>query len=171
LGTVICNNEKVVLGVLIDEINLAIINHLKDGRMPFKKIADLLALSEGAVRARVKKLKEEGVLDITALVDPESLPDQNIVMVGVRLKDMDLVKKGDEFSRLRGVTSVCVVTGRFDLILTVLLTKDFPMVKFYTEEVAKLENVRAPGGHGQAGFVRKPARRAGHPCPDAPGRG
>lgn len=129
--------------VEIDEINLAIINHLRDGRMPFKKIADLLALSEGTVRARVKKLKEEGILDITALVDPDSLPDQNIVMVGVGLKDMDLVKKAEEFSKLRGVISVCVVTGRFDLILTVLLTKDFPMVKFYTEEVSKLDNVRA----------------------------
>ena len=132
-----------VFGLEIDEINLAIINHLKDGRMPYKKIADLLALSEGTVRGRVKKLKEEGVLDITALVDPEALPDQSVVMVGVRLKDMDLVKKGEEFSRLRGVTSVCVVTGRFDLILTVLLTKDFSMVKFYTEEVSKLENVRS----------------------------
>jgi len=133
----------VVLRVEIDEINLAIINHLRDGRMPFKKIADLLALSEGTVRGRVKKLKEEGILDITALVDPDALPDQSIVMVGVRLQDMDLVKKGEEFSKLRGVTSVCVVTGRFDLILTVLLTKDFPMVKFYTEEVSKLENVRS----------------------------
>ncbi|PHR24670.1 MAG: hypothetical protein COA36_14730 [Desulfotalea sp.] len=38
--------------------------------------------------------------------------------------------------------SVCVVTGRFDLILTVLLTKDFNMVTFYTEEVARLDNVR-----------------------------
>lgn len=126
----------------IDEINLAIISHLRDGRMPFKKIADLLSLSEGTVRARVKKLKEEGILDITALVNPDVLPDQNIVMVGVRLKDMDLVKKGEEFSKLRGVISVCVVTGRFDLILTVLLTKEFPMVRFYTEEVSKLENVR-----------------------------
>jgi Lrp/AsnC family transcriptional regulator for asnA, asnC and gidA len=136
-------NQRVGFGVVLDEINLAIINHLKDGRMPFKKIADLLALSEGTVRARVKRLKEEGILDITALVDPESLPDQNVVMVGVRLQDMDLVKKGEEFSKLRGVISVCVVTGRFDLILTVLLTKDFPMVKFYTEEVSKLENVRS----------------------------
>lgn len=136
-------NKKVVFAVEIDEINLAIINHLRDGRMPFKKIADLLALSEGTVRARVKKLKEEGVLEITALVDPEAVPEQNIVLVGVRLKDMDLVKKGEEFSKLRGVISVCVVTGRFDLILTVLLTKEFSMVKFYTEEVARLENVRA----------------------------
>lgn len=127
----------------LDEINLAIINHLKDGRMPFKKIADSLALSEGTIRARVKKLKQEGILEITALVNPESMPDQSIVMVGVRLKDMDLVKKGEEFSKLRGVISVCVVTGRFDLILTVMLSKEFPMVRFYTEEVARLENVRA----------------------------
>lgn len=129
--------------MIIDEINLAIINHLKDGRMPYKKIADLLALSEGTVRARVKKLKEEGVLDITALIDPDALPEQSIVMVGVNLNDMDLVKKGEEFSKLRGVISACVVTGRFDLILTVLLTKDYPMVKFYTEEVARLADVRS----------------------------
>ena len=127
----------------IDEINYAIINHLRDGRIPFKKIADNLEISEGTVRARVKKLKDEGILDITALVDPEALPDQSVLMVGVRLKDMDLVKKGEEFSKLRGVVSVCVVTGRFDLILTVMLTKEFTMLKFYTEEVAKLENVGA----------------------------
>ena len=77
----------------IDEINYAIINHLRDGRIPFKKIADNLEISEGTVRARVKKLKDEGILDITALVDPEALPDQSVLMVGVRLKDMDLVKK------------------------------------------------------------------------------
>lgn len=127
----------------LDELNLAIINHLRDGRRPYKKIAESLSLSEGTVRARVKKLRDEGVLDITALVNPEAIPEQSIIMVGVRLKDMDLVKKGEEFSRLRGVTSVCVVTGRFDLILTVLLTPDFPMVRFYTEEMAKLDNVRA----------------------------
>lgn len=127
----------------IDETNLAIIEFLRDGRMPFKKIAEKLRLSEGTVRARVKKLQEEGILDIAGMVDPDGLPDQSIVMVGVRLKDMDLVKKGEEFSALRGVISVCVVTGRYDLILTVMMTKDFTMLDFYTEEVKKVENVRA----------------------------
>ena len=127
----------------IDEINYAIINHLRDGRIPFKRIADSLAISEGTVRARVKKLKDEGVLDITALVDPDAVPDKSIVMIGIRLKDMDLVKKGEEFSKLRGVISVCVVTGRFDLILTVMLTTEFTMLEFYTEEVSKLDNVRS----------------------------
>jgi len=129
--------------VKIDEINLAIINHLRDGRAPYKKIADSLGVSEGAVRARVKKLKDEGVLEITALVDPDALPEQSIVMVGVSLKDMNLVKKAEEFSKLKGVISVCVVTGRYDLILTVMLSKDFTMLQFYTEEVSRLEDIRA----------------------------
>ncbi len=125
----------------IDDINIAIINHLKDGRVPFRKVADALSLSEGTVRARVKKLMDEGILEITGLVDPEVIPDQNVVMVGVRVKDMHLVKKAEEFSRLRGVISVCVVTGRYDLILMVMLSRDFTILEFYTEEVSTIDKV------------------------------
>lgn len=127
----------------IDEINIAIINHLKDGRTSFKKIADDLQLSEGTIRGRVKKLREEGVLEISGLVDPEAMPGKFVVMIGIKLKTMDLVGKGEEFSKLRGVTSVCVVTGRFDLIVTVMLKKEFGMLEFYTEEVSKIEDVRS----------------------------
>lgn len=127
----------------LDETSIAIINCLKDGRMPFKKIADKLSIAEGTVRSRVKKLEEEGVFEITGLVDPDALPEQSVVMIGVRVKDMDLVKKGEEFSKLRGVTSVCVVTGRYDLIVTVLLDKGYTILDFYTEEASKLQNIRS----------------------------
>jgi Lrp/AsnC family transcriptional regulator for asnA, asnC and gidA len=127
----------------LDATSIAIINHLKDGRASFKKIAEALSLAEGTVRSRVKKLTDEGVLSISGLVNPEALPDQQIVMVGVRVKGMDLVKKGEEFSRLRGVISVCVVTGQFDLIVTAMLDKQFGLLEFFTEEVATIENVRS----------------------------
>ncbi|WP_163336387.1 Lrp/AsnC family transcriptional regulator [Desulfopila sp. IMCC35008] len=127
--------------MIIDETNLAIIRHLKDGRVPFKKIADDLGVSEGTIRARVRKLTDEGVLEIAGLVDPESIPDMSVVMVGVKVKDMDLVKKGEEFSQLRGVTSVCVVTGRYDLMITVMLDKNFNMLRFYTEQVSRIDKV------------------------------
>lgn len=129
--------------MLLDATNLAIINHLKDGRASFKKIAEELSLAEGTVRSRVKKLTDEGVLSISGLVNPEALPDQQIVMVGVRVKGMDLVTKGEEFSRLRSVISVCVVTGQFDLIVTAMLSKDFGLLEFFTQEVATIDNVRS----------------------------
>lgn len=127
----------------MDMTDISIINELKDGRRSFKVIADQLGLAEGTVRSRVRRLSDDGVLTITGLVDPEALPDHNVVMVGIRVRDMDLVKKGEEFSKLKGVISVCVVTGRFDLIITVVLTKQFGILEFYTEEVAKVENVQS----------------------------
>ena len=127
----------------IDKNNLAIIKHLRNGRKSYKKIAQDLNLSENTVRTRVQKLIDEGVLDISGMVNPESIDGHRVVMVGVKLKSMDLVNKGEEFSKLRGVVSVSVVTGRFDLILIVLLKSGFGLLEFYTEEVSKISDVQS----------------------------
>ena len=127
----------------IDKINLAIIKHLRSGRKSYKKIAEELSVSENTVRTRVHKLIDQGILEVTGLVDPEAINGHRVVMVGVKLKTMDLVKKGEEFSKLKGVISVSVVTGRFDLILIVLLKTDFGLLEFYTEEVSKLKDVQS----------------------------
>jgi len=127
----------------IDKINLAILKHLRSGRKSYKKIAEELSVSENTVRTRVHKLIEQGILEVSGLVDPEALNGHRVVIVGVKLKTMDLVKKGEEFSKLKGVISVSVVTGRFDLIVMVLLKTGFGLLEFYTEEVSKLDNVQS----------------------------
>jgi Lrp/AsnC family transcriptional regulator for asnA, asnC and gidA len=127
----------------MDETNITIIKHLRPGRKSFKKISEELSISENTVRARVKRLIGEGVLEISAHVDPEAVPGHRVVMVGVKLNTMNLVKKGEEFSKLKGVVSVSVVTGRYDLLLVVLLNDDFGLLEFYTEEVAKIADVQS----------------------------
>jgi Lrp/AsnC family transcriptional regulator for asnA, asnC and gidA len=88
-------------------------------------------------------LVDEGILEISGFVDPESLPGHKIVFVGVKLGTLNLVEKAKEFSKLRGVVSVSVVTGRYDLILVVLLKEGFDLLQFYTEEVYRLADVRS----------------------------
>ena len=127
----------------IDKINFAIIKHLRNGRKSYQKIARDLSVSENTVRTRVKQLMHEGVLDIVGLVNPEAINGLRTVMVGVKLHSMDLVNKGREFSELKGVVSVSVVTGRFDLILIVLLKPGFGLLEFYTEEVSKIKEVQS----------------------------
>ena len=127
----------------IDHLNLLIIKHLRNGRKSYRKIAEQLSLSENTVRARVHKLVKDGVLEISGLVDPDAISGHRVVMVGVKLKTMNLVKKGEEFSKLKGVVSVSVVTGRFDLILVVLLKSGFGLLEFYTDEVSKLKDVQS----------------------------
>ena len=127
----------------IDKTNLAIIKHLRNGRKSYQKIARDLAVSENTVRTRVQKLIEEGILDINGVVNPESMDGHRVVIVGVKLQSMDLVNKGKEFSNLKGVVSVSVVTGRFDLIIMVLLKSGFGLLEFYTEEVSRITDVQS----------------------------
>jgi Lrp/AsnC family transcriptional regulator for asnA, asnC and gidA len=127
----------------IDKTNLAIIKHLRNGRKSYQKIARDLAVSENTVRTRVQKLIDEGILDINGVINPESIDGHRVVIVGVKLQSMDLVNKGKEFSNLKGVVSVSVVTGRFDLILVVLLKSGFGLLEFYTEEVSKIKDVQS----------------------------
>ena len=125
-----------------DEINMQIIQHLRDGRKSYKIIADELSITENTVRARVNRLIEEGVLNISGLVNPENLPGHQTAIIGVKIRNMRLVEKGEEFSRLKGVNSVAVVTGRYDLIVQVLLNEEFSLLEFYTSEVTKIDDVQ-----------------------------
>ncbi|MCG8566971.1 MAG: Lrp/AsnC family transcriptional regulator [Desulfobacterales bacterium] len=125
----------------IDKTNIDIIRELKEGKKSFKRIADKLAITENTVRARVNKLQDEGVLEICGLVDPATLPGHRVIIIGIKLSEMNLVEKGKEISKLRGVISTSVVTGRYDLIITVLFKKGFGLLEFYTEEMAQIEGV------------------------------
>lgn len=127
----------------IDETNIAIIKHLRDGRKSFKAIADALSITENTVRSRVNRLMDEGVLAIEGRVEPSAIAGHRVIYIGVRLATVNLVKKGEEFASLRGVVSVSVVTGRYDLIVEVLTNEEFGILEFYTEEVSKIEEVQS----------------------------
>ena len=127
----------------IDKTNIDIIRELKEGKKSFKKIADKLAITENTVRSRVNKLQEEGVLEICGLVDPATLPGHRTVIIGIKLSEMNLVENGEEISKLKGVISTSVVTGRYDLIILVLFKKGFGLLEFYTEEISKIKGVNS----------------------------
>jgi len=125
----------------MDQMSLQIIKQLRNGRKSFGEIGKDLSVTTNTVRARVRKLMKKGTLEIIGSIDPEGIDNHFLVIVGVKLKTMRLVQKGEEFSKLKGVISVAVVTGRFDLMLTVLLNNEFGLNEFYTQEVSKIEDV------------------------------
>ncbi|MCD4741355.1 MAG: Lrp/AsnC family transcriptional regulator [Desulfobacteraceae bacterium] len=125
----------------IDKINLQIIRELKQGRKSYKRIADKLKITENTVRSRVNKLIKNEVLDICGLVDPSSLPEHRAVMIGIKLSEMNIVDKGEELSKLKGVVSASVVTGRYDIMLMVLFKKDFGLLEFYTQEISNVKGI------------------------------
>ena len=122
----------------MDETSLEIVKRFRSGRLTLSQIAEGLQISEGTVRNRIAKLEQAGILNRCGYVDIDALPGHSIILIGIKLKSSPhLVEKADELQHLRGVVSAAVVTGSFDIILTVMLNEEFGLLEFFNEEFIK----------------------------------
>jgi Lrp/AsnC family transcriptional regulator for asnA, asnC and gidA len=127
-----------------DDTDWKIISILKRGDVPNNTIARKLGVSEGTVRARLKRLKEAGILRVRALINPDVLENKQLVIVAVRVAESKLLeRKAEELARLENVLSVSIASGRYDLIAEVLLDSNRGLVHFLTEELSTIEGILA----------------------------
>ena len=127
----------------LDETNKAIIKELSNGRKAFSSIAEKIGITENTVRSRVNKLVDDGVLQISGLVNPQYIPEMQVVVMGVKLGTLDLEDKAKEMLKLKGVISVMVVTGRYDLIVQVVTSSndDQSLLNFFKNELSKIKGI------------------------------
>ena len=104
----------------IDDIDKAIIRELQlDGRMPYAQLGPAVGLSQAAVRQRVQRLIENGVMQVVAVTDPLTLGFGLQAMVGVEV-DGDLRAVATKLAKVDEVSYVVVTTGRFDMLVEVV---------------------------------------------------
>ncbi|WP_304223256.1 Lrp/AsnC family transcriptional regulator [Gracilinema caldarium] len=126
----------------LDTTDWNIINILKEGYENNNTIARALGLSEGTIRSRIKRLREAGVMQIRALINPEVLDNKQLALVAMRVAESRLLEtKAEEVSRLPNVLSVSIASGRYDLIAEVLVDSNRGLVRFLTEELSGVEGV------------------------------
>lgn len=128
----------------MDKTELEIVRHLQDGRKSFKEIGQAIGLSEATVRTKVHRMTEEGLVAIKAMVSARDMgAGYHAAYVGVTLISPALKKIAEAMATLPGVVSVALVTGRFDLMVTVLLTPDFELMDFFNVMLEEFsENIR-----------------------------
>ena len=72
---------------VLDDVSKSIIEQLQqDGRRSYASIGKAVGLSEAAVRQRVQRLSEAGVMQIVAVTDPLQLGFGRQAMVGIRVE-------------------------------------------------------------------------------------
>jgi Lrp/AsnC family transcriptional regulator, regulator for asnA, asnC and gidA len=126
----------------LDETDWNIIRILQAGWAPNNTIARELGISEGTVRLRLKKLREAGVLEVRALINPDVLANKQLAVIAMRVAESRLLEtKAEEVSRLPNVLSVSIASGRYDLIAEVLVDSNRGLVRFLTEELSTVEGV------------------------------
>jgi Lrp/AsnC family transcriptional regulator for asnA, asnC and gidA len=109
---------------VLDRANRVIIEELqRDGRRAYGSIAKAAGLSEGAVRQRVQRLRDAGILDIVAVTDPLQLGFKRQAMIGVRAEG-DLRAVADKLAEIPEVEYVVICAGSFDLLVEVVCEDD-----------------------------------------------
>jgi Lrp/AsnC family transcriptional regulator, regulator for asnA, asnC and gidA len=129
--------------VVLDNIDKAIIRELQlDGRTPYAKLGPAVGLSQAAVRQRVQRLIENGVMQVVAVTDPLMLGFNLEAMIGVEV-DGDLRAVASKLAEFANVDYVVVVTGRFDLVLEVVCRDHEELLHIINDVIRAIPGVRA----------------------------
>lgn len=125
----------------LDETSKAIIEQLqRDGRRSYAEIGKAVGLSEAAVRQRVQKLTDAGVMQIVAVTDPMRLGFSRQAMLGIRVSgDTRIV--ADRLAEMSEISYVVLSAGSFDIIAEVVCEDDDGLIELLNEKIRGIEGV------------------------------
>jgi Lrp/AsnC family transcriptional regulator for asnA, asnC and gidA len=128
---------------LLDDINKAIIEQLQqDGRRSYASMAAAVGLSEAAVRQRVQRLLDAGVMQIVAVTDPLRVGFHREAMIGVRVTG-DTRVVAATIADLPEVDYVVLTAGSFDLIVEIVAEDDEHLLDLINDRIRALPQVLA----------------------------
>jgi Lrp/AsnC family transcriptional regulator for asnA, asnC and gidA len=101
-----------------------------------------VGLSEAAVRQRVQKLLDQGVMQIVAVTDPLTVGFRRQAMVGVNVEgDTDPV--AEALAELDEVEYVVLTAGSFDLLVEIVCEDDDHLLEMINKRIRSLPGVRS----------------------------
>ncbi|MEV6164413.1 Lrp/AsnC family transcriptional regulator [Streptomyces sp. NPDC052052] len=127
----------------VDSVSLAIIEQLQeDGRRPYAAIGKAVGLSEAAVRQRVQKLLDQGVMQIVAVTDPLTVGFRRQAMVGISV-DGDLDPVAEALSAMGECEYVVMTAGSFDLMVEIVCEDDDHLLETINKRIRAIPGVRS----------------------------
>ncbi|MCG8472510.1 MAG: Lrp/AsnC family transcriptional regulator [Desulfobacterales bacterium] len=129
----------------IDTTDRNLIKQLSlDGRMPVNKLVEHLGVTPPTLYSRLKKLLGSGVLRIAGLIDIFKTDDLVMAIVAVTINDACKIEdKLEQFAELDQVNSAVVVTGRFDILMEVVVPTMPALYEFMTKDLPALGEIDA----------------------------
>jgi Lrp/AsnC family transcriptional regulator, regulator for asnA, asnC and gidA len=125
----------------LDEVSKKIIEQLQaDGRRSYAEIGKAVGLSEAAVRQRVQKLTDAGVMQVVAVTDPMQLGFYRQAMVGIRASG-DTRVLADKLASIPAIDYVVLTAGTFDILAEVVCEDDEELIALLNSQIRNLEGV------------------------------
>ncbi|TFD69946.1 Lrp/AsnC family transcriptional regulator [Cryobacterium gelidum] len=125
----------------LDDVSKKIIEQLQaDGRRSYAEIGKAVGLSEAAVRQRVQKLTDSGVMQIVAVTDPMQLGFFRQAMIGIRAS-ADTRVLAEHLAAIDAVDYVVLTAGTFDILAEVVCEDDDELLELLNSKIRNLEGV------------------------------
>ena len=139
---------------VLDDVSRANIEQLQeDGRRPYARIASAVGLSEAAVRQRVQRLLDGGVMQIVAVTDPLQVGFTRQAMVGIRTGG-DARAVADLIAEFAEVDYVVITAGSVDLLVEVVCEDDDQLLDVVTR-IRSVDGVESTETHLYLGLRKQ----------------
>ena len=127
---------------LLDDVSKAIVEELQqDGRRTYGSIAEAVGLSEAAVRQRVQKMREAGIMQIVAVTDPLQVGFRSQAMVGIRA-DGDTRMVAERLAAVEDIDYVVICTGSFDILVELVCEDEDALLELLNGVIRLIPGVR-----------------------------
>ncbi|MDI9932038.1 Lrp/AsnC family transcriptional regulator [Rhodococcus sp. IEGM 1354] len=124
-----------------DDVSKAIIEQLQeDGRRSYAAIGKAVGLSEAAVRQRVQRLTDSGVMQIVAVTDPVQVGFKRQAMIGIKCTG-DSHALAEQLSAIDAIDYVVLTAGSFDIVVEVVCEDDEQLLRILNKQIRSLDAV------------------------------
>jgi Lrp/AsnC family transcriptional regulator for asnA, asnC and gidA len=125
----------------LDDVAKTIIELLQeDGRRSYSDIGREVGLSEAAVRQRVQRLTESGVMQIVAVTDPMQLGFARQAMIGIRVSG-DTRVVAESIAEIAAIDYVVITVGSFDILAEVVCEDDEDLLALINDHIRPIDGV------------------------------
>ena len=125
----------------LDDVSKAIIEQLQlDGRRSYSEIGKKVGISEAAVRQRVQKLTEAGVMRVVAVTYPMQMGFSRQAMIGIKASS-DTRELAEAVTAMPQVDYVVMTAGSFDLLVEVICEDDDQLIDLVNTKIRTLPGV------------------------------
>lgn len=125
----------------VDDTSRAIIEQLQaDGRRAYATIGKAVGLSEAAVRQRVQKLVENGVVQIVAVTDPTQVGFARQAMIAIKVGG-DVEAVAAALASIDEVDYLIVTAGSVDILAEVVATDDEHLLQLLNTRIRTIPGV------------------------------
>ena len=128
---------------MVDDLDNQIIEILSlDGRMSNASIARNLGVSEGTIRRRLNILKDEGIINIKVVLNPNYVASETEAIIGIQV-DLPVIRQVVlRLNQINEIRWVNITSGSFDIFVNVSTKSLSDLLELLQNKIGNIDGVK-----------------------------